>query len=245
MAAMPESSRGMPPDLLERRVVVKGGSLQLQKRDADEAGVTMPKIGGYAAVFGVWADLYYFEESIRRGAFSNAIKENQDVRGLFNHDCNIVLGRTSAGTMRLWEDDQGLAYEIDPPATDAAEDLITSIQRGDVTQCSFSFMVRSGGAIWTIVENGDGTETWRRELLDLDLFDVGPVTFPAYTETSVSVRSLDDVSAGLRALDAERIRRGLAPHFAANPQSPPPAGPASGRSQRALQLQLAQARWGR
>lgn len=132
-----------------------------------------------------------FTETIRPGAFRNALAEGQDVRALFNHDSNMLLGRTKSGTLRLSEDATGLRFEVDPPDSDVADLVVQAISRGDLDGCSFGFMVRDGGSVWTIVEGPDGDEQYNRELTDLDIYDVGPVTYPAYQDTSVAVRSLE------------------------------------------------------
>ena len=142
------------------------------------------KIRGYAAVFNQWSeDLGGFREKIRPGAFSKTIKE-ADVRALFNHDPNYVLGRNKAGTLRLMEDDKGLEIEVDPPETQWARDLLISIDRGDINQMSFGFSTVKdewGG------DKGEAT----RELVEVKLFDVSPVTYPAYPQTVVGVRSVE------------------------------------------------------
>lgn len=142
-------------------------------------------ISGHAAVFNSATDLGWFREQIRPGAFADSIKAD-DVRALFNHDPNIVLGRNTAGTLRLGEDDKGLAIEIDPPDTQQARDLIVSMERGDVTQMSFGFFTEKEE--W---DESDRTSPLRT-LIKVRLFDVSPVTYPAYPDTDVSVRSLDD-----------------------------------------------------
>ena len=167
---------------LERRVWQHGTDLRIERRDDGH-----PVIAGYAAVFEpAEADLGLFIERIRRGAFSRAIEEGQDVRALFNHDPNHVLGRRSAGTLRLREDDRGLWFEVDPPDTQMGRDVVAMIERGDVTGCSFSFRVR--GEEWA-ESASDGPTV--RIITSADLYDVGPVTFPAYPDTSVAVRSLE------------------------------------------------------
>ena len=144
------------------------------------------KIIGHAAVFDQLSDnLGGFRELIKPGAFANALKED-DVRALFNHNPDFILGRSAAGTLSLQEDQLGLAIEISPPDTNTANDVLKSIQRGDINQMSFGFRVRAGGEQWTEDENGDVI----RILTDLKLFDVSPVTFPAYPATDVAVRSL-------------------------------------------------------
>lgn len=150
-------------------------------RDDDKA-----KIVGYAAVFNSWSeDLGGFREKIQPGAFGKTIKK-ADVRALFNHDSNIVLGRTKSGTLRLKEDNTGLHMEIDPPDTQAARDLMTLIERGDITQQSFAF--RTVEDDWKYKNNGNEAE---RTLIEVELHDVSPVTYPAYPDTSVGLRSLD------------------------------------------------------
>ncbi len=146
----------------------------------DEEGI----IEGYAAVFNQWsADLGGFIEMIRPGAFAKTLQE-ADVRGAFNHDANYVLGRNKSGTLELQEDDYGLKFRVDPPETQWADDLRTSIKRGDIDQASFAFnTIRDK---WTRSTND---EPHKRELIEVQLFDVGPVTYPAYPQTSVSARN--------------------------------------------------------
>lgn len=142
-----------------------------------------PQIEGYAAVFNVSADLGFLTERIAPGAFSRAIAEKQDVRCLFNHDPNNVLGRTKSGTLALSEDNTGLSYVCDMPDTQIGRDVHTMITRGDVDQCSFGFIVTKEQVSY----NDDGTCV--RQIQDCDLFDVSPVTYPAYESTSVEARS--------------------------------------------------------
>lgn len=139
-------------------------------------------ISGYAAVFdSPSSDLGGFTEVIKPGAFARCIRDRQDVRCLFNHSPNHVLGRTASGTLELHEDSQGLFFKCSLPKTALASDLRESIARGDVSGCSFGFSVHEDN--WP---SGD-----RRELLDIGtLYDVGPVTFPAYEGTNVAARSL-------------------------------------------------------
>ena len=144
-----------------------------------------PKIVGYSAVFNSWSkDLGGFTEQISPGAFGNALKSS-DVRALLNHDKNYVLGRQSAGTLRMIEDDKGLLTEIDPPDTQWARDLMVSIRRGDISDQSFGFRVKTDE--WRD-EQGKTTRTIKEFE---QLFDVSVVTFPAYPETTVAVRSME------------------------------------------------------
>lgn len=168
-------------------------------------------IVGHAAVFDQWTtlidcDWWTWREKIRAGAFSNALREKQDVRCLINHDSNLVLGRSTSGTLRLSEDNVGLLTETDPPDTQVARDLLVSMQRGDITQMSFAFCTRtSGGEVITTEKDGITTidygssfaTIWRegdkwieeRELIDLDISDVSIVTYAAYPQTDAAVRS--------------------------------------------------------
>ena len=144
-------------------------------------------IRGYAAVFDSMSlPLGGFREVIRKGAFKKTLRE-ADVRALWNHDPNFVLGRKSARTLQMQEDEKGLMSRIFPPDTTWARDLMESITRGDVTQMSFGF--RAVKDHW-LPPGADGQPV--RELLEVQLFDVSPVTFPAYPQTEVHVRAVMD-----------------------------------------------------
>lgn len=146
-----------------------------------------PVIVGHAAVFNRIADIGgYYREKVQPGAFARAIKED-DVRALFNHNPDLLLGRNKAGTLRLSEDEYGLAYEVDPDMEIShTRDVVRMMERGDVTQSSFGFFVRKQQ--WEEDEKGVVTRT----IIEAELFDVSPVTYPAYTTTDVGVRSLTD-----------------------------------------------------
>lgn len=189
---------------VERRFI--SGELRAVEKDGQRS------IVGYAAVFNqLSADLGGFREIVLPGAFTNAL-EADDVRALYNHDPNMILGRTSAGTLDLSEDDIGLRYEITPPDTQYARDLIVSIDRGDVAESSFSFR-----AIEESWRNPTGDQPLPVRILhEVKLFDVSPATFPAYPTTSAQVR---DMAAQLLAsagqatgqdVDPERAARRLA-----------------------------------
>jgi HK97 family phage prohead protease len=158
---------------------------------------------GHAAVFNMLSeDLGGFREQIAPGAFADAVKVD-DVRALFNHDANLILGRSVAGTLRLAEDTQGLAIEIDPPDTQLARDLMVSMDRGDITQMSFGFSVADGGQSWTKDAGGQSIRT----LTKLRLFDVSPVTFPAYPQTDVALRELSQFKATAEISDGLQVRQ--------------------------------------
>jgi HK97 family phage prohead protease len=140
---------------------------------------------GYAAKFNSETVIgEFFRETIEPGAFRSAVSAG-DVRGLFNHDPNMVLGRTASGTMRLEEDETGLRYVIDPPDTSLGRDVMALVARGDVTGSSFGFTVKRD--TWTRPSRNG--ELPLRTIHEIEwLRDVGPVTFPAYEETTVQAR---------------------------------------------------------
>lgn len=155
-------------------------SFQVEEIRADSG--ENARISGYAAVFNKLSDdLGGFREKIAPGAFSKSLL-SADVRALWNHDANYPLGRSKSGTLRLDEDAKGLKFEIDPPDTQYARDLIVSMKRGDVDQMSFGFRTKKDN--WE--QNGNEVI---RTLLEVELYDVSPVTYPAYPQTSASVRS--------------------------------------------------------
>lgn len=142
------------------------------------------KIIGYAALFDVPVMIGgMFREIIAPGAFTAAIGRD-DVRGLYNHDQNYVIARTSNNTLSLSEDAKGLRYEAIPPDTTWAKDLMTSISRGDVSQSSFAFSVTK--ELWD-----DTVDPPTRTIFECELYDVSPVTYPATTDTTVACRSLE------------------------------------------------------
>lgn len=184
----------------ERRFVPNGKRSMVECRgEGDDKQIT-----GLAAVyynskdpdteFQLWPGVV---ERIMPGAFDKVIKSNADVRGLFNHDSNFVLGRTTAGTMRLKSNKTGLDYEIDPPDTTIARDLQVSLERGDISGSSFAFTVAS--ETWRDGEE-EGSEV--REINEIgELFDVGPVTYPAYSATTSGTRT-DDMTEARSSHDA-------------------------------------------
>ena len=149
---------------------------------------------GYAAVFDQLSeDLGGFRERIRRGAFAKSLEEGgMDIRALWNHDPLYVLGRRGTETLEVGEDERGLAVAIRPPDTTWARDAVESIRRGDVDQMSFAFQVVRED--WQMLPLGPV-----RELIEVRLYEVSPVTFPAYPQTEIGVRALVDEGAVERA----------------------------------------------
>lgn len=163
------------------------GSVEIRMHgEGDDAA---PRIVGQAIVFGKRSvNLGGFTEIIQEGAADNVLLD-PDTRGLFNHDRNWVLGR-NGNTMTLRADKVALEYDIAPPDTQAGNDVVTLVERGDVNQSSFGFTVAAGGETWTEDEE---TGAITRTITEIGrLFDVSPVTFPAYPDTQVAVRSLEN-----------------------------------------------------
>lgn len=142
----------------------------------------MAKIEGYASVFydGTPDTEYQLwdgaVERIMPGAFDRALKQDDPV-ALFNHDPSQLLGRKSAGTLRLSVDEKGLRYEIPPADTTVFRDVLEMQARGDLKGSSFGFWVKADQR-----RKEDGVEI--REITEVELLDVGPVTFPAYEGTN-------------------------------------------------------------
>lgn len=140
-------------------------------------------IEGYFAVFDSPYPLWDgAEEVVKPGAFEGVL--TQDVRALVNHDTTLVMGRTTAGTLLLKQDDTGLWGQIEVNRDDTdAMNLYARVQRGDVSQCSFGFDIERE----TFVDLGDGRCRWEIEKVN-PLYEVSVCTFPAYEATSVSAR---------------------------------------------------------
>lgn len=142
---------------------------------------------GYGSVFDSLSEpMWGFREIIKPGAFDNVL--NDDVRGLFNHDPNFILGRTASNTLKLSVDATGLRYDITAPDTPTIRDLVLApLQRGDITQSSFAFRIAHDGEHW--YENEEGIII--REITKIArLYDVSPVTYPAYQAATSATRSL-------------------------------------------------------
>lgn len=170
------------------------------------------QIRGYAAVYRSYSeDLGDFIEVIEPGFFSEVLHD--DVRSLFNHDPNIVLGRTKSGTLRLEDTPKGLKITNDLPDTQWGRDLRVSIERGDIDQMSFGFIVKEKGDTWT--RNGKQVVRTLKRNGCARLVDISPVTYPAYPETSVTARSMakslleqpDGQAADLAQTEAAQARR--------------------------------------
>ncbi len=139
---------------------------------------------GYAAVFNSEANLGDFSEVIRQGAFAKSLATGSNIRALYHHQGDALLGTTKGGSLKLSEDAKGLSFELALPETTHGKDLAILVERGDVSGCSFGFKVRSGGDRW----EQRGSQLIR-ELIDVDLVEITLTSDPAYQDTSIAMRS--------------------------------------------------------
>lgn len=166
---------------IERRFL----SMQGAELRADDTG---HKLTGYAAVFNVEAIITgAWREEVAPGAFAKTIFEH-DIRALWNHNDNIVLGRKKAGTLKLSEDGHGLLTEIDPPDNEWGRPVFDAVKRGDVTGMSIQF--RAIKQEWTKPPEGS-PDLPKRTLREAKLYDVSPVTYPAFESTSIGTRAAE------------------------------------------------------
>lgn len=183
---------------------------KMEKRTFDfEIEKEERKMVGHAAVFGKPTDIgVRFREQVEPGAFKSSIRKD-DVRALFNHNPDYVLGRNTSGTLKMSEDERGLKVSIDPPDTQFARDLGVSIERGDINQMSFAFQVLEEEWI-----RGEKKDLDLRKIKKVRLYDVSPVTFPAYDSTDIAVRSHElwrkeiDTNEDLEGL-ADKLAKGI------------------------------------
>lgn len=166
---------------------VRFNTSAIELREGSDGGPS--KLVGYAAVFNRFSEnLGGFVEKIAPGAFRTSLEGGDDILAYMNHEGGLSqLGRRSNGTLTLVEDDIGLRVEITPPDTTAGRDALTLVSRGDVQNMSFGFSVREDGDEW--IERDDGM--YERTLNSVRLFEVSPVSTPAYPDTTIAARSLD------------------------------------------------------
>lgn len=159
---------------------------KIEIRSGTEEGEPLG-ISGYVVKFNqrsqlIWGEFY---ERVAKGAFIRSLQENT-IKALWNHRSDFVLGSSKNSTLRLYEDNTGLRFEIDLPNSTWGRDAFESIQRGDVDGMSFGFNVRQDA--WQYLKDED---IYERTLLDVNLFEVSPTPFPAYPDSEVDQRSID------------------------------------------------------
>jgi uncharacterized protein len=193
-ALMAGSNSGSP--FLERRVIECQVELRAAKR-----GNGPGQLVGYAAKYNSLSqDLGGFFERLAPGCFADVM--GGDTCCLRNHDDDNLLGRTAAGTLELGSDDAGLLYYCELPNTSVGRDTAELVGRGDMRGSSFQFSIAMEGASW----DWDGPSPLRTITKVGRLYDVAPVTNPAYLDTTVDMRSFQ---AALEARDAKRAEAAL------------------------------------
>ena len=153
------------------------------------------RLRGYAAVFydgtpateyELWDGVY---ERIDKGAFGKALRaKTPDTVALFNHNPSAILGRRSAGTLKLEVDKRGLVYAVDLAETSIAGDVREHVRRGDLRGSSFAFVARK--ILWS-KEKREGREVEIRLVKEAEVYDVGPVTYPAYAGSTTALRDME------------------------------------------------------
>ena len=167
-----------PPTPTKHHADQEVRSVQIEFRAAADSR----RVEGYAAVFESRTDMGWYQEEIARGAFDGADMSN--VRALFNHNPDKLLASSASGTLSLDIDERGLKYAFDMPNTSTGNDLLEMMRRGDLTQSSFAFRVLE--QTWTETEGKPDVRT----ITKIEgVYDVSPVTYPAYEDTDVALRS--------------------------------------------------------
>ena len=157
---------------IETRKIHSSGKIEIR---AVQSGVML---SGYAAIFNQVTQIFDFDEQVLPGAFKRSLDEGADVRALYNHQDSDVIARRSGGTLELTEDSKGLSFRMKVPNTQAARDLVENIRHGNISGMSMGFVVQREE--WR--EAGD---RYLRSLVDVELIEISPVTFPAYEGTSI------------------------------------------------------------
>ena len=185
----------MKPILPDRESRFLTASVEFRAAETEGAP---SKVFGYAAKFNtrsanLGSSDYQFYEILLPGAFDDVLLD--DVRALFNHESSAILARSKngEGSLKIGTDATGLWYEFEAPDTQVGRDLVTSLKRGDVDQSSFSFSVSKDGQKWEETKDGEGPTVFTRTISKVSaLYDVSPVTYPAYPDATVALRSLEE-----------------------------------------------------
>lgn len=187
--------------------------MELERRDWEFSGeddglVVESRADGRAVIKGLAiaynrlsVDLGGFRERILPGAFDGVLNRQRgrtDLVSYYNHNPDILLGRESSGTLKVWTDERGVWFEVIPPASRA--DILELVARRDVRGASFTFSIDKGGEGFTTDENGRAI----REIRAATLYELGPVVQPAYPATSVAV-AMRSLSAWLDSLGIPEV----------------------------------------
>lgn len=172
-------------DMDKKRYEIR--STELSREDA--------KLVGYVVKWNsrsqlIWGDFY---EQFAPKAFSESLKNQPDIRALFEHDHKSLLGRTTSNTLILNEDDRGLRFELTPPDTQLGRDLLVSVDRGDIRGMSFGFIATSES--WDFNQ-----EPCLRTVTNAEIYEVTVTSMPAYQESDIQIakRSMIEAKAKLQ-----------------------------------------------
>lgn len=204
--------------MLERRFTTHA---EVRESQGDELSM---RISGYAARWGVLSEplggASSFREQLVPGCFQRSLQSDRDVKALFNHNPDAILGRKANGTLSVSEDAKGLRFRCSVAQTTLGKDVYRLIQRGDISDCSFAFETSPDGQTWGECDDPDnpGTRCALRTISSAKLYDVSVVGSPAYPQTSVGVAS---------SMDMNSLTRSLSSYF---PQGIPPSFPVEVRA---------------
>lgn len=174
---------------------------ELRMAHVEDESTDSRTVEGYAATYGTAADLWGFKEYINRGAFTNSLI-NSDCRALLNHEASQLLAREKSGTLELFEDEKGLGFRFDVP--ESRTDVLEMVKRGDIDECSFAFTVKR--QTWVFNDEEEKDERYIDEVEKL--YDISLVTYPAYPNTSVSLRGSAEYEAAKAAYLEEQRASG-------------------------------------
>jgi hypothetical protein len=200
---MPFDSHDEIMDVMNSRSIKKYNNMEKRiynietRIDSTDDGKEM--VVGHASMYNTRSEFMGFYETIEEGAFTDELINSSDVRALINHDQNLILARNTSGTLKLEADAQGLRYEFEMPETSYGKDLAVSMKRGDITQSSFAFTVEEDD--WTTDDNGNDLRTIKKIKR---LYDVSPVTYPAYQDANdltIAQRGLAEYKETLKKVD--------------------------------------------
>jgi len=162
--------------------------VRIEQREGESGGRA---VTGYAAKYGTWSEPIcgWFTEQIRAGAFDEC--DMVDAIMCFNHNVDDILARTASGTLKLLMDEVGLRFEFEAPNTTTGNNMVELLRRGDISQCSFRFIV--GQDEWVYADESNGLKYDQRTIIKVSkLYDVALVVYPAYKDTEASVRYLEE-----------------------------------------------------
>jgi len=191
---------------IERRYVRHVAGVEVRAGKGGD-GAKEQVLIGRAIVYGAYSrDLGGFVERVQPGFVAQTLRDGADVLARYQHDSDMLLGRTASGTLDLRDSEDGLDYEVRLPDTDYAHNVAALAARGDVRNSSFAFRLMPGGDEWDLTDQGTPLRTLKRG--GGALVDVAPVVSPAYPDATSGLRSL----AEQRGLDLDTVRAAAAVH---------------------------------